>query len=273
MKQHIVVNPMAVLREKPAFDSQVADEVVYGMRVTVETHLYTGWNLVHTEYGYPGYIRDEDIMVERRMTGRCEYVRTAFAAVYTNPDIKAPIMMTLLQGSRVSVMMREGNGYTEVHLYDNRIGYIKTCALCSISHGSDAVWQAIEEREGIMRSRLVENAMAYLHTPYRYGGKTPMGIDCSGLCFMAYYMCGVMIWRDSQMKPDYPVHEIARQSMDRGDLLYFDGHVAMYIGEDQFVHATDRMGIESVVVESLNPQDVNYRMDLAQQSYICGSVF
>lgn len=276
MSEYVVGMPMAVLREKPGCDSQVVDEMVYGMRVTIEESYYTGWSRVCTEYGYPGYIRNAEIMAVKERDGREETVRTAFAAVYLHPDIKAPILMTLMRGSSVEVIMREGNGYTEIRLYDHRIGYMKTSALSRICPIKETALQqkaGEAQWESRMRERLVEHAMSYLHTPYRYGGKTPMGIDCSGLCFMAYYMCGIVIWRDSQLKAGYPVHQIARQDLARGDLLYFDGHVAMYIGEGRFLHATDRQGIEAVAIQSLDPQEESYRKDLATQTYRCGSIF
>jgi len=78
-------------------------------------------------------------------------------------------------------------------------------------------------------------------TPYRYGGTSPDGLDCSGLVYFSYGKAGVRVPRTSgaQRRASRPV---ARHALRPGDLLFFDGlsktgHVGIYLGEDRFVHA------------------------------------
>lgn len=93
--------------------------------------------------------------------------------------------------------------------------------------------------------RLVARAMKYLGTPYRYGGTTPSGFDCSGF---VYYLYGAVF---GQRIPRMP-HDMAREGMPvargdlrRGDIVFFGHrgtftHVGIYAGDGQFVHATHR---------------------------------
>ncbi|MFZ5784223.1 MAG: C40 family peptidase [Pseudomonadota bacterium] len=93
--------------------------------------------------------------------------------------------------------------------------------------------------------RLVTRAMKYLGTPYRYGGITPSGFDCSGF---VYYLYGAVF---GQKIPRMP-HDMAAQGtpvgrgdLKRGDLVFFGHrgtftHVGIYAGNGQFVHATHR---------------------------------
>ncbi len=66
---------------------------------------------------------------------------------------------------------------------------------------------------------------------------------------------------------------IPRARLDRGDLIFFKGHVAMYLGEERFVHSTGKDGSDGVVINSLDPTAPNYRQDLAEGILEMGSIF
>jgi cell wall-associated NlpC family hydrolase len=93
--------------------------------------------------------------------------------------------------------------------------------------------------------RLVSRAMKYLGTPYRYGGTTPSGFDCSGF---VYYLYGAVFGQNIPRMPHDMAREgtpVARNDLKRGDLVFFGyrgtfTHVGIYAGNGQFVHATHR---------------------------------
>jgi cell wall-associated NlpC family hydrolase len=84
-------------------------------------------------------------------------------------------------------------------------------------------------------------ALQQVGVPYRYGGQSPTGFDCSGLVHYSYYHAGKSVPRTtaalwSGTKP------IARNNLQAGDLLFFSiagkmSHVGLYVGNNQFVHA------------------------------------
>ena len=106
--------------------------------------------------------------------------------------------------------------------------------------------------------RLVSRAMNYLGTPYRYGGTTPRGFDCSGF---VYFLYGEVFGRRIPRMPHDMVREgmpVGRDDLRRGDLVFFGyrgtiTHVGIYAGDGQFVHAT-RSGLPLTVT----PLDSNY---------------
>jgi cell wall-associated NlpC family hydrolase len=81
-------------------------------------------------------------------------------------------------------------------------------------------------------------AMRYLGTPYAWGGESPGGFDCSGLVRYVYLQVGVSLphYTGAQWNVGVPV---SRSDLQPGDLVFFDGlgHVGIYIGGNQFIHA------------------------------------
>jgi cell wall-associated NlpC family hydrolase len=113
----------------------------------------------------------------------------------------------------------------------------------------------------------------YDPTQYRWGGKSPLGIDCSGLTSMAYMLNGILTYRNAQLKEGFPIHEIKREDIKEGDLLYWPGHIAMYIGDERYVHCTAHHLSPGMRVNSLNPAHDDYREDLATTLLHVGSFF
>ncbi|MDH5255513.1 MAG: C40 family peptidase [Gammaproteobacteria bacterium] len=92
-----------------------------------------------------------------------------------------------------------------------------------------------------VRSQVVFTAMQMVGVPYRWGGSTPAGFDCSGLVQYVYSHAGFRLPRTAaeQMDASAPV---TLENAQAGDLLFFrDGgrtsHVAIYLGQGRFVHA------------------------------------
>lgn len=91
-------------------------------------------------------------------------------------------------------------------------------------------------------ARAADIAHQFIGKPYRYGGETPAGFDCSGLVHYSYGRAGLALPRTTGELARDGRH-IARNKIRKGDLLFFnqDGkrssHVAIYIGDGVFVHA------------------------------------
>jgi peptidoglycan DL-endopeptidase CwlO len=86
--------------------------------------------------------------------------------------------------------------------------------------------------------KAVSYARRFLGVPYRWGGSSPSGFDCSGLVRFVYGHFGIALPHSSYGDFDLG-RRISRGALRPGDLVFFDGigHVGMYIGRGRFIHA------------------------------------
>lgn len=245
----------------------VEDEILCGMRAEV-LGVRPGWHYVRTEYGFEGFVRPGMLVKSAPVWQQAEkrQVCAPFADVLRSPGVKSGRIGTLPRGARPGISGAETEGWQPVVLPDGTRGYMQASRLAKIPAGGS--WP--EEK---LRKAVVELALSYLGVSYRWGGKTPLGIDCSGLTFMSYWYHGIGIYRNAQIREGFAVHPIPPQQARPGDLLYFPGHVAMLVDEDTYIHATGRAGSDGVVFNSLNENSERYRADLRENLLTAGTVF
>jgi murein DD-endopeptidase len=98
-------------------------------------------------------------------------------------------------------------------------------------------------------------AKSELGTPYRYGGSTPRGFDCSGLVYYVYYKAGIRVPRSTTAQYRH-ARPVALKNLQPGDLVFFRiahrsvSHVGIYAGNARFIHAPARGRVVSY--DSLN---------------------
>ena len=113
------------------------------------------------------------------------------------------------------------------------------------------------------RETLVEIAYLYLNSPYLWGGKTPMGIDCSGFTQMVYKLAGYSLLRDaSQQATQGEVLSFIEES-EVGDLAFFDNdegkiiHVGIILENNYIIHAHGKVRIDRVDHTGIFNNDIN----------------
>ena len=79
-------------------------------------------------------------------------------------------------------------------------------------------------------------AERFLGAPYLWGGRESLGLDCSGLVQAALFACGLACPRDTDQQAGLG-REIGRKDLHRGDLVFWNGHVAIGLDAERVVHA------------------------------------
>ena len=91
----------------------------------------------------------------------------------------------------------------------------------------------------VIGARVASLASGFVGTPYRYGGDSPSGFDCSGLVYYVYREVGVTVPRTAA-EQRAAARRIPQESLEPGDLVFFytpEDHVGIYLGAGEFVHA------------------------------------
>jgi cell wall-associated NlpC family hydrolase len=108
---------------------------------------------------------------------------------------------------------------------------------------------------GAYESDWVAVAERFLGVPYLWGGKTSLGIDCSGLVQVSLQACGIVAPRDSDMQEAALGTPLAKDgalpsSLRRGDLVFWPGHVGIMRDAESLLHATAHA--MQVIIEPLS---------------------
>lgn len=268
----IVNTSVCPLLAKPTRASTLVDEALYGMVVDILEEPVPGWFRVRTHYQYEGFVSGSDLITGdaaakwEALPKKIVYHKNT-CDVLSQPRVQGYFLQSVPRGGLVSPMGDPETGWQKVRLADGQVGFMPAAIL------SDYHTAPLSRNEAELRQALVDAALTYTGTHYRWGGKSPLGIDCSGLVSMAYMLCGILIYRDADIRAGFPIHKIDLKDIKKGDLLFFPGHVAMYMGNDRYCHSTGKNGDNGFAINSLNPQHPEYREDLRNAITQVGSYF
>lgn len=271
MEYAMIRSTLAIMMQTPSTQAEIADEALCGM--TVECLDRSGeWVKIRTHYHYEGWVQEKHLCTSQELaawwiSAPKKVVLQSYADILSAPKVQGFLIGEATRGALLSPMGEPENGWQKVRFCDGREGWTWGDFLGEYKTS----WN--REDEPALREALTQTARTYLGTQYRWGGKSPLGIDCSGLCSMAYMLNGILIYRDANILPEFALHEIDRSEMKEGDLLFFPGHVAMYLGRNRYIHSTAGNNCHGVVINSLDPAEPDYRADLPAKITAIGSIF
>ena len=214
---------VADLRKAPRPDAGLNTQALFGDDVLVFEDM-EGWAWVQAERDrYVGYVADNVLGPRDQAATHVVCVPRTF--LYPGPDLRFPISGQLSMGSTVTVT---GSAETRGTHYA-----LLPCGQAIIARHLRPIAEVAED--------YVTVAESFLGTPYLWGGVSGFGIDCSGLVQLAMRMTGRQVLRDTDMQaasigmPLEPGPDFS--GFQRGDLVFWKGHVAIMTDAKEMIHA------------------------------------
>lgn len=221
---HRVTASQAPVREGPSLQAVQLSEALCGEAISVFEMSSDGWAWAQLQRDrYVGFVPAQALSAEAPApTHKVSALRTL---VFSAPDIKAPPLAGLPFGAEISVsgeaedrnaryaLLRSGGALVRQHL--------------APLDALESDWAAVAER--------------FLGAPYLWGGKTSLGLDCSGLVQVALQACGFSAPRDTDMQErELGISlgsDVGPAQLERGDLVFWRGHVGIMLDERRMIHA------------------------------------
>lgn len=231
MDYAVVTVPAAPVRRKPDHRKEMVNQLLFGEYVKVEKHRGDRWikiRSLHDDYG--GWMTISQLKEASKKDSRQES-RFVTAELYTPVTLEGQSIYVPAGASLPGFASGSGQ------------------LVKGISYSCNGTVADREQPKNTV-TRLTELARAWLGAPYLWGGRTPMGVDCSGFTQVLFKMIGIDLPRDAwqQAQEGSPVEP---GEVQPGDLAFFDNredivHVGMYLSTDKMIHASGRVRIDTI---------------------------
>ena len=247
---------VANIRSNPDHPAELATQSLLGTPINVFKKGENGFYLVQTPDDYTAWLDDDGFtfMNKEELNNWKESKKIVYLDEYgfsfLQPDINSPHVSDLVAGNLLKLVGEEENFY-KVNYPDGREAFINKDEAKPFDN-----WYASLNPTG---ETILNTAYRFMGIPYLWGGTSTKGMDCSGFTKTVYFLNGIVLPRDASQQVytgELVDTKNGWENLKPGDLLFFGmrakenrkeriTHVAIYIGDGDFIHAAGRVRINS----------------------------
>jgi cell wall-associated NlpC family hydrolase len=231
-----VVAAAAPIKRVPRSDAGLESEALRGESFMVFEDGAEGWSWGQLETdSYVGYVPTDALSTSApEPSHRVAALRTF---LYPGPDLKLPASACLSLGSRLALTEAVTTRGTTYRLLAGGEGAVAEAHVVPLDAPPEGDFVTVAER--------------FLGAPYLWGGRTSIGLDCSGLVQLSLMAAGHNAPRDTDLQQTMLGHpaEGGAAALHRGDLVFWAGHVGIMIDGEYMIHASGHH--MAVVIEPL----------------------
>jgi len=263
----LINNSVSNLRSNPKHSAELATQATLGTPVKIYKK-ERNWFLIQTPDKYLSWVDSGGIipLTDKEFNSwktkdKIIYTET-YGHSYAEPNSGSQVVTDLVAGG-VLEFLNEQNEYYAVKYPDGRIGHVSKKESQPYAQWIAAMNPSVES--------LVETSKTLIGVPYLWGGTSTKGMDCSGFTKTIYFLNGMVIPRDAsqQVHTGKQIDENQNfKNLEKGDLLFFGRkatdftkekvvHVGMWIGNNEFIHASEQVRVSSIDRNSDNFDEHN----------------
>ena len=213
-----IIAPVAAVHREPGETAMQITQALFGEKVTV-FEIENGWARCQLENdGYVGFITATAL--GESITSPTHRVSTASTHMFPKPDMKSQPAVSLPMNADVEVISGDGK-------------------FAGLSNGKFIFANHLVPLASV-EPDYVAVAEKFIGTPYYWGGKSILGLDCSGLVQTSLRACGISALRDTDMQEKQLGKNLLINDLDglrRGDLIFWKGHVGIMVDDKILLHA------------------------------------
>ena len=274
------------IRSRPGNAEEMATQVLLGWQLDI-LKKQGGYYLIRTPDGYIGWLDEAAVSLKNRAdivhwngSKRLIFIED-YGHAYSEANRQSLRVSDLVLGNILKYKGEKG-GFYQVIFPDGRQGFVAKELVQEFNN-----WK---RNTVASAASIIKVAKRMIGVPYLWGGTSIKGVDCSGFTKTAYFMNGLIIPRDAsqQVLVGEPVDILTNDKLDTtkalnnlqtGDLLFFAGgadrkpnarvtHVALYLGDGQFIHSAGKVRINSMLSNAPNYDDFQSRTVVAARRYL-----
>ena len=255
MEFGICLQGVVPVRSEPSHKSEMVTQILFGelYRIMAKEGIWYRVQLVYDHY--EGWVHHLQV----NAISEVEFLRLGHAVTPVSMDL-VQLVSRISQQDLLPVVL----GSSLPGLNDNIVSVDKDSYEYDGSVSQPATFQSLksEAERDEFRRKLAHDAMLYLNAPYLWGGRTPIGIDCSGFIQMAYKLHHIQLLRDAgQQATQGEVISLLFEAHP-ADLVFFDdeegniNHVGMLINRSLAIHCSGQVRIDPIDQEGIFNADL-----------------